>query len=238
MPKYVNRHTVADGSALADVLLAVLQYQAKDAATATAITDSSTGSADSGRALAATAAAAANTANASSNLADKTTTEAAMGTVKNSIATLTAKLNTALTVIGVANLTDNTGGSGGGNTLAAMTKSVTGASTGVPAAAWNTFVAAVLADQYNLAIACNRLCAATGQALLNVDALKGTAVATTFASISTATGTAVDPGTTKARVDADLTVFANNAATIAARINACISGANRPSAVAASYVAF
>jgi hypothetical protein len=238
MTKYVNRHTVADGSSLADVLLAVLQYQAKDAATATAVTDSSTGAADSGRALATVAAAASNTANSGTNLADKTTTEAAMGTVRNSIATLAAKLNTALTVVGITNLTDSTGGSSGGNTLAAMTKSVTAATTGVPASAWNAFVALVLADQYNIAILVNKLCAATGQALLNVDALKGTAVSSTLAAISTATGTAADPGTTKARVDADLTVFANNAATIVARLNACISGANRPAAVAASYVAF
>jgi hypothetical protein len=49
-----------------------------------------------------------------------------------------------------------------------------------------------------------------------------------LAAISTATGTAADPGTTKARVDADLTVFANNVATIAARINACISRRQPP----------
>jgi hypothetical protein len=72
----------------------------------------------------------------------------------------------------------------------------------------------------------NQLCAATGQLPLDLSALKGTAVATTVAAISTATGTAADPGTTKARVDADLTVMANNVATMAARITAVVSGTN------------
>jgi hypothetical protein len=237
LTKYVHRHTVSDGSALADVLLAVLQYQGKTAAAATALTDSSTGAASASRLIAATAAAAVSTANSGTNLADKTTTEAAMVTVKGGLSTLVAKANTALTIFGYTNITDSSGGSSGGNTVAAMTKSVTAATTGVPAAAWNTFVAAVQLETYNTAILVNKLCAATGQAVLDLSALKGTAVATTFPVVSTATGTATDPGTTKARVDADLTVFANNVATIAARINACISGAITPQAVAATYVA-
>jgi hypothetical protein len=91
----------------------------KDAVTATALTDSSTGAVDSGTRACCCRGSCSNTANSGTNLADKTTTEAAMGTVKNSIATLAAKLNTALTVAGYGNLTDSTGGSSGGNTVAA-----------------------------------------------------------------------------------------------------------------------
>lgn len=236
MPKFVTRHTVNDGSALAEVLLAMAQWQGKNVVAATAITDNSTGSASGARAVAAVAAAAANTANSGSNLADKTTTEAAMGTVKDALATLYAKANTAATALGLGTITNSGGGTSGGNTMAAVTKSVTGAATGVPASAWNTFTAATANSFYQLGRLVNQLAAATGQSALDLSALKGTAVASTIAAISTATGTAADPGTTKARVDADLTVMANNAATIAARINAVISGTNTPGAVAAPWI--
>lgn len=233
MPKFVTRHTVQDGSALADVLLSVLNYQAKDAVTATALTDSSGGSASGARALGVVAAAAANTAASGSSLAGKATTEAAMVTVLDALATLYAKANTAATVLGIPNITNSGGGSSGGNTVAAVTVSVTGATTGVPATAWNTFTAATANSFYQLGTLVNKLARATGQSELDLAALKGTVVASTISAISTATGTAADPGTTKARVDADLVVMANNAATVAARINAAISGTNAPGAVAA-----
>jgi hypothetical protein len=236
MVKFVTHHTVQDGSALSGVLLDILRFQTKIALSATALTDSSTGAVSGTRAIAAVAAAAVSTANAGTNLADKTTTEAAMTTVLNGLATLHAKAATAVALIGVTAITNNGGGASGGNTVAAVTKSVTATATGVPAAAWNTFTAAVAGSFYQVGRQVNQLCSATGQLPLDLSALKGTLVNSTVAAISTATGAATDPGTTKARVDADLTVMANNIATIAARINACISGTNTLNAVAAPWI--
>jgi hypothetical protein len=188
------------------------------------------------RALAAVAAAAANTANSGTNLADKTTTEAAMHRQERTC-NACCQANTALTVLAITNLTDNRWFKrwqhrcGDDQVGDRRNHGVSRLRLGIPSRRRCRATSTTLLSGQQ-ALRRNR-----SAALLTVDALKGTAVASTFAAISTATGTAADPGTTKARVDADLTVFANNVATIAARINACISAPTRRAAVAATYVA-
>lgn len=233
MPTYVTRQMASDGVNAADVLRSILRFQAKSAVAATGLTDSSTGAASGTNVVAAPSAAAVATAATGSNLADKTTTEAAMVTVQNSLATLYAKANAAATALGLPTVTYNGGGTSGGNTVAAQTKSVTGAATGVPAAAYNAFVAGANAGYYNLAVLVNRLAVAAGATSLNVDALKGAAVASTVAAIPVATGTAASPGVLKSVADADLNSYANNTATVAAAITAIVAGVNKPGAIAA-----
>jgi hypothetical protein len=230
MPKYLDLHTVSDGSALALVLREMARYQARTAVAATALTDSSGGTADAEYDLGVVADAT-NTANSGTSLAGKASTETAMGTVLDALATLYAKANTAATALDLDTLTYSGGGTSGGNTLGAVTVSVTAAATGVPATAWNTFTAAAENAFYQLGCHVNKLCRATGKDELDVSAMIGTESETTIDAISTSTGTAADPGVTKVKADADLLAFAHNAATVAARLNAVIGGAGKPGVV-------
>lgn len=232
MPKFVDRHTVQDGSSLADVLLSVLQYQARDAVAATSLTDNSGGTADAEFDLAKVALDAANAAASGLDLADKASTEGAFGTVKNALATLFAKANAAANTLGIDQVTYSGGGTNGGNTVAAVTVSVTGAATGAQATEYNTVVGDLNEAFYVLGGLVNKLCAAAGKDALDLAALKGETWASSVAAIGTGTGTAADPGVKKAVADADLAVFANNVATVAARINAVVGGAGSPGAVA------
>lgn len=231
MPKFVNLHTTADGSSMAEALRAVMQYQGKSAVVATALTDSSAGAASASR-LIATVIPAVATANSATSLADKVTTEAAMVTVQNALATLYAKTATATAVLGLPAITYSGGGASGGNTVAAVTKTVTAAAVGVPVVAWNAFSVAVGSAFYQLGRKVNELCVATGAPLLDLSALKGTAILATVPAMVTATGAAADPGLTAAKAGADLTVFANNVATVAARITNVVASPNLPGAVA------
>lgn len=232
MTIYVSRQTTNDGSNLAEVLRAIMQYQAKGAVVATGLTDSSTGVA-SGTGLLPASSTAVNIAQSGSNLADKATTEAAMVTVLNALATLYAKANTAATSLGLATITYNGGGTGGGNTVAAVTKVVTGATTGVPATTYNVFTSGANNAVYQLAVLVNKLGAATGYGVvLNTTAFKGTLSSATIAAISTATGTAVAPSVAQTTAQADLTILANNVATLAAAVTSMVSVAAKPGAVA------
>lgn len=228
MTYFVTRHAVLNGEHLDNVLRSVLQFQGRQAAAATALTDSSTGTAGT----LAKVAAATNVAATGTDLADKATTETALGTVKNALATLFAKANTAATAVGLATVTYSGGGTSGGNTLAAMTKTVTGAATGAQATEFNAVVASLNTAFYILAGHVNRLAVATGEDAVNAAALSGMVHATTIAAIGTGTGTAASPGVTKVVADAALVAFANNAATIAAALNTVIDGAGTLDAVA------
>lgn len=231
MPNYVTRHTVLNGEHLDTVLRSVLQFQGRQAAAATALADSSTGTAGTMTKVATTAT---NVAASGLSLADKATTEAALGTVRTALATLFAKANAAATAVGLglATVTYSGGGTSGGNTLGAVTKTVTGAATGAQATEFNAVVSSLNSAFYILTSLVNRLAVATGETELDASALTGMVHTSTVAAIGTGTGTAASPGVTKVAADAVLVAFANNAATIAAAINDVIDGAGVPDSVA------
>lgn len=229
MTHYVTRHTVLNGEHLDNVLRSVLQFQGQQAAEATALTDSSTGTAGT---LTNAATDVENEAASGSSLADKTTAEAALSDSADALATLFAKANTAATALGIATVTDNGGGSGGGDTLAAMATSVTGAATGVQATEWNAAVDAINNAYYVCGSLVNKLATATGTATMSLASIGGNTYGATVAALSTDGGTAADPGVSKADADAALAIFANNAATIAATLNDVIDGVSPLEAVA------
>jgi hypothetical protein len=229
MTHKVDRHTVLDGEPLAATLRAVLQFQGRQAAADTALTDSSGGTPG---ALAKADAAATNEADAGTTLAGKASTETALGTVKDALATLFAKANTAAGTLGLETVTYSGGGASGGDTLGAVTVTVTGAATGAQATEWNAIVADMNNAFYVLAAHVNRLCTATGSAAVDASAMTDQTHALSVAAISTDVGTAADPGVTKAAADAALAAFANNAASVATAINAVIDGAGSLDAVA------
>lgn len=228
MPNYVTRHAVLTGEHLDNVLRSVLQFQGRQVAQATALTDNSTGVAGA----VALVGPVADEAASGTNLADKATTESALGSVRSALNTLFAKANTAAGKLGLAAVTYNGGGTNGGNTVAAVSKSVTGAATGAQAAEFNGVVADLNTGFYILGSLVNRLCVATGEAGVDMSAVKGLEYANTVAAIATATGTAASPGVTKAAADAALTTFANNVATVAVALNAVIDGPGSLDAVA------
>lgn len=225
----LDLHTAHNGEFLAATLRAVLQYQAQGAVAATALTDNSTGSAGT---LAAAAEDVTNTADGGTTLAGKASTETALGTVKNALATLFAKANAAATTLGLDTVTYSGGGTSGGNTLGAVTQSVTAGTTGAQATEWNAIVADINAAFYVLGALVNRLATATGHDKLALTGVAGYTYGSTVAAISTDTGTAADPGVTKVAADAALDVFANNAATVAAKVNEVVGGVGTLKAVA------
>lgn len=225
----VDTHHQRDGSADAGVIRSILQFQARQAVDGVAdLTDNSGGS--DGTLAAGTVAT--NVAASGTDLAGKATTETALGTVADAVATLAAKYNAIATILGLTAIVDNSGGASGGDTLAAVTVSVTGAATGAQATEYNASVDAIEAAFHTLASHANMVAAATGGATDSVAGLSGNTYSATIAAIPTDVGTAADPGVTKAVVDADLATFADNAATIAATLNAAVAGAGSPGAVA------
>jgi len=232
MTIYLKSGGMMVGSALPfDALRAMAQFQARTALdSVTDLTNSIGGTPDSGFAVATVAADATNVANAATNLAQKAATEAAMETVKDALLELYTKANAAATKVGLANITYSGGGTAADGTAAAVTVAVTAAATGVPATAFNTFIAAVNEATYNLAVLVNKVAVAADVAPLVLN-YSGTPV-TTVAAISTSTGTAADPGVTKAIADARLTSMRTNLTTVATRINALFAGPGNAPVVA------
>lgn len=216
----------------ADILRGLAQFQARVALdAATVLTDSSGGTADSGYAVAQVAADATNVANSGTSLAQKTAGEAAMITVLDAVKELYAKANEAAALVGIPTITYNGGGATVDGTVAAVTVAVTAATTGIPATAFNTFVTGVNEAIYNVGLLTNKLATAAGKTGLTFN-YKGTPVST-VAAISTSTGTAADPGVTKAIADARLTSFRTNIATVTNRLNAVLAGPGAATVVAA-----
>lgn len=210
-----NEHNMGKGTKdLLRVIQALAQDNAKTkAAGESALTDNSGGSAGT---LTAASVALTDVAASGSSLAGKTTSEAALVTVVNALRELADKANAYAGLFGIDNLTWNGGGATTDGTIAAITVSVTGAATGIQAADTNTALGAINNAVYLLAQLVNRLADATGDTKLTV--YSGTHAAT-VAALSTALGTAADPGVTKAAFDAELVKLQNNVATIADKLN-------------------
>lgn len=189
---------------------------------ASGLTDNSNGSADSGRDVEGVLTAFANEAETSFDLADKTETEAAMTAIRNAATTIAAVQETIAGHLGIATLTDNSGGSDGSGTIAAIAGSVAGAQTGVQATEMNTFRLAVNEALYILAQDVNKVCRATGVDELDVN-ITGETWEDTIGAIPVDGGTAADPGVSKAAVDSAISQWRNDVATIAARLNAVVA---------------
>lgn len=235
MTIFVHRHMTNEAINLEDVMRAMLQTQGRIAAAATAVTDNSGGVANGSNPPVLTRAGEATAvANAGTNLAQKASTEAALGTVRNALATLFAKTATANTKLGLNPVTYNGGGADGNGTVAAVTKSVTADAVGVNANGYNAATKAINDALYTLAVLISRVAVATGTRRLDVSSFSAASQSLlgSVPAISTDTGTAASPGVSKAKVDADLTVFANDVATLAAKLNGAIGGIGSLAAVA------
>lgn len=161
-----------------------------------------------------------------SNLAQKAATEAAIGKVKNALATLYAKVNAIGALLGLEAVTYNGGGTaaGDGKTIAALDKAVAGAATGPALKDYEANRKAINGQFTCLHGLVNRLASVTGvQKLQDVSGETAESVA-----ISGNVGNAASPGVTKAKVDADLTAWANNVAVLAAKLNAVLAVDGKP----------
>jgi len=158
------------------------------------------------------------TAASGSSLAGKATTETALGKVKNGITELATTTNAVLALLGLTQLTDNSGGTSADGTIAAYDASVTGATTGAVVATTNAIVA-VINDAFNeIALKVNIIALAVGVDPVTIDSTFATKNGT-IAAISTDTGTAADPGVTKVAMDAALVKWQDNTAYLAAKLN-------------------
>lgn len=206
-----NNHT--------EVLIALTQQGAKQKLEGVAaLTDSSGGDATPTADAVQTVADFAGAAASGSNLAGKATTETALGKVKDAVTELATKTNAMLALLGLTQLTDNSGGTTADGTIAALDQTVTGASTGAVVATTNAIVA-VINDAFNeIGLKVNVIATALG--VTPVTIASGFATKNgTIAAISTSTGTAADPGVTKAEMDAALVKWADNVAYLAAKLN-------------------
>lgn len=211
-----------------EATLAIARHIARDLTSGvTALTDSSAGTPGATVDKVDTTAFV-NVAASGSSLAGKATTEAALGTVKDALVELYAKANAYAAIVGVDAITYSGGGTAADGTVGAVTKSVTGAATGVTASAFADVVDPINAAIYNLAIFVNRIARAQGKETVTV--FQDTAT-NTIAALATDTGTAADPGVTKVAADAALTVLANNVATLATKLNTFNDGVSVASVV-------
>ena len=125
--------------------------------------------------------------------AQKAALEAAYGTVLNGLSTMITQVNLIRAKVpAFAALTDSTGGTDGAGTIAAVTLSVSGVGASLASAAGaNTTLTLIKNRIAQLTIFVNKLATATGQTLV-VDSSGGAkSYGTTFAAVSTNTGTAV-----------------------------------------------
>jgi len=191
------------------------------AAGVTDLTDSSGGTASSTFALVAVPADLVNAPNAATNLASKATAEAQLNLVKDALLELATKANAVATATNVLGLTYNGGGTSADGTIAAI-GTTTAAATGAQAAATNTVITNLNNAMASVEGLIDRIAVATGK-LKMTGAVVGT-YSQTVAAITVDTGTAADPGVTKAALDAKLALYAANIATLAAKLNT-ITGA-------------
>jgi hypothetical protein len=214
-------HSAVKQGTTEDVLVALARSHAR--VQAAGVADLTNSSGGSGTAVNLVETAFANEAASGSSLAGEATVEAANAKLANAVATLAAKANAAAAAIGVSALTDNSGGTSGGDTLAAVDQSVTGAATGAQATQANVTRLAVNNALYEVAVKVNELAVATGHDVLVVDNSDGYAADGTIAVIATDAGTVADPGVGKAEFDAALVIWANTIDAIADKLATIVS---------------
>lgn len=175
----------------------------------------------------------------SNNAVAKAEAETAAGGVVDGLMEIVAKAQAVNAVVGAfGTLTDSMGGTAADGTIAAIDVSATGAGSSLASAAgMNTLYDTLRSRTVQAAYYVNALCRATGQTELTVsidNALYTAAWGTTFAAVSTDTGTAVDGSDAleanacvlKTEWDAAQVVFANAIASMAAKLDAMTADAN------------
>jgi hypothetical protein len=218
-PLKINRHSGSPTEGVNGMVALLAKDIARlKLAALTDLTDNSAGTVSTTRTLTVPAVRV-NIADVATSSAGKTNSEAALATLLNAIREVAAQTNTFSTALGLPTFIYSGGGASTDLTIAAITKSITASTTGVPAATVNTVFTAYSNAIYQVALRVNALAKAAGVPLLNLTAYKGTASASTVAALATSLGTAADPGVSKAGFDAEMTKFADNIATIAATLN-------------------
>lgn len=175
------------------------------------------------------------------NAVAKTEMETAFGLVVDGIAEIVAQADTIRdsipNVFGA--LTDSMGGTAADGTIGALDVSATGVNAAMASAAGsNTVLAAVRSRLAQAAMYVNALCVATGQTPLTNGLVSNLAAdaawGTTFAAVSTDTGTATDGSDTtaanaivlKTEFDARMATMADAIASMAAKLDAITDDAN------------
>lgn len=158
-----------------------------------------------------------------SNIATSASFNTAIGTVKDAIATLYAKANAINAALGLPSVTYNGGGTSGGNTVAAVTKTTTGGTTGVQLAEYEAIRLATNGQLTRLKGIVDTLARALG-----VSKIPDIAGQTGAAGAIGTTSGAAAPGISKAKADSDLAAWANNIAVVAAKLNAILAVTNKP----------
>jgi hypothetical protein len=218
---------------LSEAIRGLAQYQAAvklDTAAVTALTNSAGGSANG------TINAIGNVTPAvlgSTDCAQKAGFETALGTVKDAISEIVAKLNAIRAVVpAFSALTDSTGGTAADGTVAAVTVSLTGVGTSLASAAGSQAVVSALKDAISQARYFTNLAAnAVGVTPLVDNSGHVGPVSTTFAAISTSTGTAVsgaslstpNAAVKEADGEAVLTALRDGITELAAKVNEVIN---------------
>ena len=210
-----------DGSSPTQIALALAKQHAQlTVAAVAAMTDNGAGT-DNG--VVVLSAPVANAANAATNLAGKATSEAAAATVADALMELVAKTNEYSAALGLGSLTNNLGASAADGTIAAITKTVTAAATGIQATQANTYIAAVNVALNSIRAKVNACARALGYTEIGLtiptNVVVANALTTLPALVTNALGTAADPGVTKAAFDAVLTAQANSIKALSVRLD-------------------
>ena len=225
-------YDISNGNTIETVVLELVKAHARSCVSGvTNLTDSSGGTASGTNTLVAASTSLTNTANSGTNLAQKASTETALSAAKDALLELATKANEYATKLGITGLTWNGGGTAADGTIGSIGVSVTAASTGAKATETNAIFGAINVATYKLGTLVNKLAIATGKTPLVLTALR-TTFTSTVSTLSTDTGTAADPGLTKAAVDAELAKVRNNVATIAAKLNELNDGLGNAAVVA------
>jgi hypothetical protein len=226
-----SRFAALTDGILADALRDFAIYEAKIrvaaavvATTLANLTDSSGGAAADGT-LNAIPVPAAGFTEAATASAQKAGFETALGTVKNAITELAAKVVALKAIVPATDLANNVGGTAANGTIDAITVTLTAVNTSIVSFATGSVVMKNVRNYlYTLAIEVNKLCVALGVTPVVIAQGEWSAVATPLAALSTDTGTAVDgtaaSGVSKAAGDAFLAACAAATKELATKINA------------------
>lgn len=217
---------------LADGLRAMAQFIGKTKANAVAaLTDNSGGAAADGTVTAVPTATAAPLAG--DTCPTKAEAETALGTAKDALTELGAKIATFATSIPSFTPTNSIGGAAADGTIGAVTKTSTGAAgtggTCVAKAGFNTCVANVNVLLAQLTRDANKLAVACGVAPLTTSGLTSVndSLGFTYAALSTNTGTSPADGTgsiSQANFATSMTAIADAVKEIATKLNALRDG--------------
>lgn len=172
----------------------------------------------------------ANTAASGSSLAQKAATETQLGLIRDAfqeIATRTIALHTKL---GLGTVAYTGGGTAADGTIAAISDTITGATTGVTLASMTPIVSTYNDALTYLAAKINDVATATGIAPLDNSALAGITIANP-ATLSVDAGTAADPALTLVAVGAIVKGYEDNIGRMAAKLNAFTTLGNASTSV-------